>query len=78
MDVGLFCFMQKKIIGLELSLNFQHQMFSCPYDVMCEVFAQLHLLFGGEIDELSQYYVCGLGKLWYLDISKRDVKFIFF
>ena len=77
MDAPIF-FMQNKIIGLELSLNFQHQMFSCPCDVMCEVFNQLHLLFGGEIDELSKFYVCELGKLWYLDISKRDVKFIFF
>jgi hypothetical protein len=69
--------MQKKIIGLELSKRFQHQMLSCPHEVICEVFAQIHMFLAGEIEEYSNFYVCSRGILWHIEIDANDVKFLF-
>lgn len=66
--------MAKIVLALELSKKFQHQILSIPWDVMCEVFSEIHLYAVGEIDSFTQLYVCDSGKLWFVDIDTTDVR----
>lgn len=52
-------------------------MLSCPHEVICEVFNEVHQILAGEIEEFTNFYVCSDGKLWHIDINQNDVKFLF-
>ena len=72
-----FNFMAKSIVQLELTKHFQHQILSCPHEVICEVFNEVHQILAGEIEEFTNFYVCSDGKLRHIDINQNDVKFLF-